>query len=333
MPTLKETLVKKYGNVIFDGLDILNEKREVFSISPSIDFGLGGGLPEGNWIGFAGPPGCGKTTTALQLLANMQEEKYNINKKKRKIFIIDIEHRLKSLNMAGVQNLNPNDKDNIQVIRSNTGAILSGEEILDIVELICKDTDNIGCGIMIDSVSSICPAVEIASEMRGDLRATQPKLLAHFCRKMAPIVPVAKATMIFIQHLINNTSGYGEKLLTDGGVKLQYQFSAQLVSKGKPEAFVNDDGARVGQIIEWDIRKAPMREAGLKVRSYLKYGYGLDRNMEIVEIGKELGVIQQKGAWFYFGESKFNGQMKVLTALENDPQMVQEVLAKIKSMT
>src|SRR5579885_11847 len=95
---LKE-LEKQFGaDVLISGSAIVDKKSEIFSISPAIDVGLGGGVPGGSWVTLAGPAKYGKTHTALTLLRNMQRAG-------REIYIGSVEGRLKSRDLLSVHGL------------------------------------------------------------------------------------------------------------------------------------------------------------------------------------------------------------------------------------
>ena len=75
-PGFMKEIIKKYGNVISTGNQILDQRKDfkAISVGPSIDISLGGGIKEGSWVILTGDPKCGKTTTALQIAANCQKE-------------------------------------------------------------------------------------------------------------------------------------------------------------------------------------------------------------------------------------------------------------------
>jgi recombination protein RecA len=306
-----ENILKKYGDIVTAGTGLLDKKTQVFPISPSIDFAIGGGVPEGSFVSISGPPGCGKSTTTLQLIANCQRPEFYINGKPRKIFYADVEHRLKPMNMRGVVGLNP---EGIQVIKSTKEHILSAQEFLDVIEALIKDPENEGCIVVVDSSSALCPADEMVAETSGQIRSTQPKIMAHWCRKMAGPVKVMSATVIMIQHLITNTSGYGEKWQVDGGEKLKFQLDVNITTRNKPEDW-EEDGAKIGQIVEWKVIKSAMGQSGNTARSCLRYGKGLDAIKETFILGVDLGIINKAGAWFSFdmnGETiKTQGEAKM----------------------
>ena len=76
VPEYLKNDIKKYGNIIKTGTEVLEEKSnyKTISVSPAIDLALGGGIREGCWLTLTGDPKSGKTTTAMQIAANCQKE-------------------------------------------------------------------------------------------------------------------------------------------------------------------------------------------------------------------------------------------------------------------
>jgi len=327
-----ENIMKKYGDILTAGTGLLDKKIQVYPVSPSIDFVLGGGIPEGSFVSISGPPGCGKSTTTLQIIANAQKPEFNINGKPRKIFYADVEHRLKPMNMTGIDGLDPSG---IQIIKSTKEHILSAQEFLDIVEAIVKDPENEGCIVVIDSSSALCPADEQVAETSGQIRSVQPKIMAHFCRKMAAPVKVMSATIILIQHVITNTSGYGEKWMVDGGEKVKYQLDVNITTRNKPEKWI-EDGVIVGQIVEWLVIKSAMGASGNTASSCLRFGRGLDAIKESFLLAVDLGVIDKGGSWFSFdmnGETiKTQGEPKMCELFAQRPEVFKFVKEKLSEL-
>lgn len=324
---LEKELKKKYGDSIISlGSEILNENKMVLPISPSIDSIIGGGVPEGSWVGLAGPSGCGKTTLALTLAANAQKEEFG----KRLVFYIDAEGRLKKKNLEGIAGL---QVENVKVIRSTKEKHLSGEEFSSIATNIIKTHEK--AIIIIDSVSSMCPSAEITEDVNGAIRSTSPRIMASFCRLNAGVVPVMDTIVITIHHLINNTSGYGEKLMLDGGVKIGYQADVKLITKGKPEKWMAD-GKQIGQISEWECLKAAIGPPHGVANTYIRYGTGIDIVVEIVNIAIELGIIEKSGAWFkipFATDNSIQGQENVNEFVKSTPGLIDTIRKKILEAT
>lgn len=326
MPTYKEIVSKQFGDVISSAKDILDNPLQVFSIGPALDIALSGGVPEGSWVSFIGPPGCGKSTTALQLMASYQ-------KAGRKCFYLDVEHRLKIMNLLGVHGLNP---DSIEHIHSTKDKILTAEMFLEIACQIILDPENYGGIMIIDSTSALCPSKESVDPISGEIRSIQPKIMANFCRKMAGVVNATRFTVVIIQHLITNTSGYGAKWHVDGGEKVKYQLDVKCVTTGAPEKYGPDDRRPLGQIIEWKVDKSALGQSGTKCNSYLKYGYGLDETKEIANLAVDLAIINKAGAWFKFTfegtEHKYQGEEKLCAAIKANPKIYDYLSSEVYKM-
>jgi recombination protein RecA len=317
---------KKYGDIVSFGSALLNKKRSIIPVSPSLDLVLHGGIPEGSWVGLAGPPGCGKSTTALQIVKNALDIPYE--GEKRKVFYFDVENRLKPMNLAGIAGLN---SDDIIIIRSTEERMLTAQDILDICESLVKSPENKGCIVVIDSSSALCPADEMVAGTSGTIRTTQPKLMSHFCKKMAGPVQVMDATIILIQHLITNTSGYGEKWLVDGGEKMKYQLDVWLMTKGKPELW-EYKGKPVGQVVEWKVLKSALGHPHIEARSFLRYGSGLDSLKEHLTLAIDLGVVVKAGAWFSFGDFKCQGEENLYVSVQSNESLRNEIIAAVKGL-
>ena len=326
LSALEKELKKKYGNDIISlGSEILIEEKQVLPISPAIDSIIGGGVPEGSWVGLAGPSGCGKTTLALTLAANGQKKEFG----EREVFYIDAEGRLKRKNLEGIKGL---DASKVKVIRSTKEKHLSGEEFSSIATNIIKTHER--AIIIIDSVSSMCPSAEITEDVSGAIRSTSPRIMASFCRLNAGVVPVMNTIVITIHHLINNTSGWGEKMMLDCGVKIGYQADVKLITKNKPEKWMSD-GKQIGQIPEWECLKAAIGPPHGVCRNFIRYGEGVDATKEIVTMGIELGIITGKG-WYYLPfiaeDFKLQGQEKVEMYIKENPKYIKVIQDKILEM-
>lgn len=333
---LIKEIEEQFGDICKEGTNILNKKPTIIKISPSIDLGLRGGIQTGTWNLVSGLPKTGKTTLALSIIAASQSPEYNfINDDgvsvPRHSYYIDIEGRLKSINLSGIPGL---DSSKVTVIRSATGNILSAEKFLSIAEKICHTAP--GSIIVIDSLSAICTEKEMLSDMDGQTRAGGPKLVAQFCRKLANVVPINDVTIIGIQHLIANTSGYGQSLLEDGGNKIQYQSDVKLRVKNT-EPYTVGSGAnekRIGQIINWNIIFSALGSVpGSTIKSYLRYGKGFDMVREYIDQAVNFCIIEKKGAWYNFGEHKFQGIDNLWDELNNNKDLFDSVRKEISIIT
>jgi len=264
-PAFIKEIVKKYGNVISTGAQVLERRKDykIIKVSPSVDLSLGGGIKEGSWVILTGDPKCGKTTTALQIAANCQKEG-------RPIIYLDAEGRLKEMNLLGVDGL---DRDKMKIIHSEDEP-LSAEAFLDIAVKLVSAKENEGCVCIIDSTSALIPEKELDGDMSPG-RAGLPRILSMFCKKMGQIVPNQRATMIIITHFIANTSGYGASRMPDCGKKIQYQADTRMEVKSITPWTQSDK--QVGQAVNWKVICSSIGSPGTECQSWIKYGHGIDK--------------------------------------------------------
>lgn len=310
---LRKGIIKKYGEGISREMtDMANQKKIIVPVSPAVDIGLHGGVPEGSWVTLAGPPKFGKTTLALQLASNAQKPEYG----GKMVYYLDVEGRFKHMNLTSVAAFNP---DMCEHIRSQKGKILSAEDYLDIAMDIIKGHP--GCVIILDSGSALCAAKELGSEgITASYRNEGPKLLAAFCRQMANVVPINDTILVMIQHIIANT-GYGGGQMEDGGNKIKYQVDVKL--RGKyTEKWDDTDGSAIGQLAHWEVMSSALGAPNAKIKNYVRYGYGIDETMELIEIAADLGIINKAGSWYSFDfngeEIKAQGMEKLHHVLKED---------------
>lgn len=339
--TPKEFL-KKYGQYVTTGERVLEQKKnyKVISISPATDLALGGGIKEGSWLMLSGPPKSGKTTTSMQIIANCQAEG-------RKIIYLDIEGRLKEMNFE-VPGIDPSK---VTVIRSEKEP-LSAEDFLEIGKQLVSLPENEGCVLVIDSISSLIPKRDLGEVVDGQTRPGLPKILSDFCKKMGQIVPNQRALVIMITHMITNTSGYGAGKMADGGVKIQYQADTRMEVKGVTpwETGTKEENKQViGLKVKWKAICSSIGKPNVEYESWIRFGHGIDKVQEIINIAGELGLIDVNASWFdldYLSEPeakaeaelppdfnpKLQGQEKVYNFLTSHPKAYAILERKVKEM-
>jgi recombination protein RecA len=331
MQELLKRLNKEYGDVIVSAKHFAQKERKIIPWSPALDAGIGGIL-EGTWTLVSGAPKCGKTTSILDFCKSAQAA--------GKYIVYDApEARLKERDLAGIENL---DQDKLYLIMSTEEKNLTAEEHLSLCMEFLKNTKEIV--LVIDSTSALCAAGEMTADITSSARNSGPKLLATFCRQMASVVPIRRHIVIMIQHLIANTSGYGAKFMEDGGNKIQYQCDYKLRCKGVKrwnEGEKDDEVSKqIGQKVEWEVLTSALKAPGQRVEGWIRYGHGIDKEIEVASLAADLGVIDKGGAWYTINcltgtphealnGTKIQGKEKLRAFLVEHPEITKLITDKI----
>lgn len=290
-----DELSSKYGDKIFKtGEQLLEIEPKVVSVSPKVDVGLGGGIPEGSFVLLTGDAKVGKTVTCLQIAKNCQKDGRNI-------YFLNIEGRLKQRDLKGILGLDANSVNIIGSFRDEEdGKILTAEEWLAIAEHFIHSDP--GCCVILDSISQLATEKELTAKLGEQLRAPAPVLLAQWTKRMMPVINVNRCIVLGIRHLIANTSGFGPAKSASGGRKVQYAVDVDLWCEytEKWDSGPADNPNQVGQIIHWKTGSTGTNvPPNRKFTSYLRYGIGIDEAYELMMMAKDFLLIRTSGAWHY----------------------------------
>ncbi len=276
--------------------------------SLSLDLALGvGGVPKGRIIEIYGPESSGKTTVALQMVAQAQ-------KRGGEAAFIDVEH---ALDPAYARALGV-DIDNLLVSQPDTG-----EQALEIAEaLVRSGALDI---VVFDSVAAMVTKSEIEGEM-GDAHVGQlARLMSQAMRKLTAIIGRSNCVAIFINQIREKIGvTFGNPETTTGGRALKY-FATIRIDVRKGEAIKNGNEV-IGNVTKCKVVKnkvaPPFKEAVFD----LMYGEGTSYEGEIIDIGSVLGIIGKSGSWFsYKGERIGQGKERAKEFLKAHPEICAEI--------
>lgn len=286
----------------------------ISSGSLSIDNILGvGGFPKGRIIEIYGPESSGKTTLALQAIAECQ-------KAEGKCAFIDAEH---AIDPKYAKNLGV-DVDELILSQPD-----SGEQALEIAEVLIK-SGAIDL-IVIDSVAALVPQAELDGEMGDSNIGLHARLMSKAMRKLAGALSGNNCTAIFINQLREKVGVmFGNPEVTTGGRALKFYSSIRLEVR-KSEAIKNGADV-VGNKVNVKVAKNKVAPPFKACQVEIYYGEGISHLSEIVSLGTELGVIDKAGSWFsYNGEKIGQGSEAVRVFLKNNPELDTEITEKIKA--
>ena len=306
---------KQYGKgaVMKLGDRALVEVDVISSGSLSIDNVLGvGGFPRGRIIDIYGPESSGKTTLALQAIAECQ-------KGGGKCAFIDAEHAIdpKYAKALGV------DVDELILSQPD-----SGEQALEIAEVLIK-SGAIDL-IVIDSVAALVPQAELDGEMGDSNIGLHARLMSKAMRKLAGSMSANNCTAIFINQLREKVGVmFGNPEVTTGGRALKFYASIRLEVR-KSEAIKNGSEV-VGNKVNVKCAKNKVAPPFKSCTVEIYYGEGISHLSEVVSLGVELGIIDKSGSWFsYKGEKIGQGSDSVRAYLKANPEVDEEITEAIK---
>lgn len=297
---LKETLKaisKKYGeNVVKIGCDDLTVDGILSLGSPSADFCLYGGIPESRIIEFSGAEGSGKTTNAFLVAASYQREELKRNPDNpRAIVLLDNEGTADPV-WAKVLGYDMSDDAAVPtVVLRPEGQ--SAEDIFDIALDMLK-TGEVGL-LIFDSIATLVPQQIVDESMEKQQMGGIAKALTRFANTAIGLLRKYKATLIAINQVRENISGYGDPLTTPGGRAWKHACSSRIMFKRG--SFFDEDGntlmkkdaqSPAGHIIELYVLKTKTCRWDRKLGyMHLNYTKGIDVLEDTLDVATHFGFI------------------------------------------
>ena len=293
-----KSISKKYGdNVIRIGVEDLTVDGVLSLGSPSADFSLYGGIPEGRITEFSGAEGSGKTTTAFICAGQYQKKELERNPDNpRSIVFLDNEGTADPV-WAKVLGYDMSDCAKVPTICLRPEA-QSAEEIFDMALDMLK-TGEVGL-LIFDSIATLVPQQIADESMEKQQMGGTAKSLTRFANTAIGLLRKYKATLIAINQVRENMSGYGDPLVTPGGRAWKHACSSRIMFKRGD--FFDEEGNKLqkkdaqspaGHIVEMYVLKTKTCKWDRKLSYYsLNYTKGVDVVADTVDVAMHFGYIQ-----------------------------------------
>ncbi len=300
--------IMKYG----DG-----DKKLEIGVIPTgalpLDAALGiGGVPRGRIVEIFGPEASGKTTLALQIIAEAQALG-------GVVAFIDAEHALDPIYAArlGV------DIDEVLISQPDTG-----EQGLEICDMLVR-SNAIDC-IVIDSVAALVPRAEIEGEIGDTTVGLQARLMSQALRKLAGSLSKSNTTCIFINQLREKIGVmFGNPETTTGGRALKF-FSSVRIDIRRIDS-IKKDGEITGNRVRAKVVKNKVAPPFRQAEFDLMYGEGISREGCILDMAAETGIVKKSGSWYTYGETRIGqGRETAKAFLQTNVDLRDEIEKKVR---
>ena len=322
---LKNTNKRFKEEILTHGLSEFTYKRIPFT-SPRMNYCTFGGIPIGKITEFYGEEHGGKTTTALDIVANYQKSDDN-----RDVLYIDAEN---TLDVEWARKIGV-DVDKLYILQPKSQ---SAEEIF---QVICDSVDSGEVGLwVLDSIGALMSAQELEKTMEDKTYGGIAKPLTLFGKKVEMLMQRHKCTGIGINQIREDLNSSWGGIATPGGKAWKHFCSVRMqFSRGK---FIDESGKEltrsaespVGNIVMMSMTKnktcPPVRRTGFYT---LNYEFGIDYLRDLIEVAIKYDIVKKSGAWFDIVdietgeilEGKIHGQANVTLFLQEHQDILQRV--------
>ena len=301
------------GSVMRLGQQQALDIEAVSTGSLSLDLALGiGGLPKGRIIEVYGPESSGKTTLALQVVAEAQ-------KAGGICAFVDAEHAMDPIyaKKLGVKT------EELLISQPDTG-----EQALEITDTLIK-SGSISV-LVVDSVAALTPKAELEGEMGDHHVGLQSRLMSQALRKLTGSVSKSNTMVIFINQIRMKIGVmFGNPETTSGGNALKFYSSVRMDIRRI--GAIKDKDQIIGNSTRVKVIKNKVAPPFKVVEFDLMYGKGISKVGELVDLGAKAGVVEKSGAWYaYKGEKIGQGRENAKIFLEQNPKAAEEIEKTIR---
>lgn len=280
--------------------------------SIALDLALGiGGLPRGRVIEIFGPEASGKTTLALQVVAEIQ-------KAGGAAAFIDAEH---ALDVSYAKRIGVNT-DDLLISQPDTG-----EQALEIGEILVR-SGGIDV-VVVDSVAALVPRAEIEGEMGDSHMGLQARLMSQALRKLTGITSKSMTTVIFINQIRQKIGiMFGNPETTTGGNALKFYSSVRLDIRRI--AAIKDGQEVVGSRTRVKIVKNKLAPPFREVEFDIIFGEGISREGDVIDLAVDMDIVEKAGTWYSYGDSRIGqGRENAKEYMKAHPETMKEIEEKI----
>jgi len=282
--------------------------------SLSLDLALGiGGLPKGRVIEIYGPESSGKTTLALQVVAEAQKTGGICG-------FVDAEHALDPVyaKKLGVKT------EELLISQPDTG-----EQALEIADTLIK-SGSISV-LVIDSVAALTPRAELEGEMGDHHVGLQSRLMSQALRKLTSSIAKTNTMVIFINQIRMKIGiMFGNPETTSGGNALKFYSSVRMDIRRI--GAIKEKEQIIGNSTRVKIVKNKVSPPFKVVEFDLMYGKGISKTGELIDLGTKADVVEKSGAWYaYKGERIGQGRENAKLFLEKNPKIKAEIEMAIRT--
>jgi len=280
-----------------------------------LDIALGiGGLPKGRVVEIYGPESSGKTTLALQCIAECQ-------KAGGTAAFVDAEH---ALDPVYAQKLGVNIEE-LLLSQPDTG-----EQGLEITDMLVRS--NAIDMVVIDSVAALTPRAEIEGEMGDQLPGLQARLMSQALRKLTGNIKRSNCLVVFInqlRHKIGMMMPGQSPEVTTGGNALKFYASVRLDIRRIGSIKKGDEV--IGNQTKIKVVKNKMAPPFRQVITEILYGEGISREGELIDMGVEAKLVDKAGAWYgYDGERIGQGKENARQYLKDNPSAAAKLESQLR---
>jgi len=296
------------------GQDSLVETEVISTGSLSLDIALGiGGLPKGRIVEIYGPESSGKTTLALQVVAEAQ-------KAGGTCAFVDAEH---ALDPSYARKLNV-DLEELLISQPD-----AGEQALEIADTLVR-SGAIDV-LVIDSVAALVPRAELEGEMGDSHVGLQARLMSQALRKLTSSIAKSNCLVIFINQIrLKIGVMFGSPETTTGGNALKFYASVRIDIRRIGS--VKDRDTVVGNQTRVKVVKNKMAPPFKTVEFDIMYGEGISKTGELIDLGVQAGVVEKSGSWFSYGSQRIGqGRENAKLFLKDNPDIAGEIETKIRA--
>jgi recombination protein RecA len=296
------------------GKEQLVETEVISTGSLGLDIALGiGGLPRGRIVEVYGPESSGKTTLALQVIAEAQ-------KAGGVCAFVDAEHALDPVyaKKLGVS------VDELLISQPD-----AGEQALEIADTLVR-SGAIDV-LVVDSVAALVPKAELEGEMGDTHVGLQARLMSQALRKLTGSISRSRCMVIFINQIRMKIGVmFGNPETTTGGNALKFYASVRLDIRRI--GAIKDKDTVVGNQTRVKVVKNKLAPPFRVVEFDIMYGEGISKTGELIDLGIAANVVEKSGAWFSYGGQRIGqGRENAKQFLRENPEMAAEIEQKIRS--